>query len=64
LVEAFGPQHKVLGIVEMQMQHGLRSDLSKHEGTMTPREKRDMPYIVALAGLAAALMVALAAFWR
>jgi hypothetical protein len=31
---------------------------------MTPREKRDMPYIVGLACLAAALVVALAAFWR
>ncbi len=30
---------------------------------MTPREKRDMPYIIGLACLAAALMVALAAFW-
>ncbi len=26
LVKAFGPQHKVLGIVELQMQHGLLSD--------------------------------------
>jgi hypothetical protein len=31
---------------------------------MTPREKRDMPYIVGLACVAAALMVALAALWR
>jgi hypothetical protein len=31
---------------------------------MTPREKRDMPYIVGLACAAAALMVALAALWR
>jgi hypothetical protein len=34
------------------------------EITMTPREKRDMPYIVGLACLAAAMMIALAAFWR
>jgi hypothetical protein len=63
LVEAFGPQHKVLGIVELQ-QHGLRSDLSKHEGMMTPREERDMPYVVALTAVAAALMVAVAVLWR
>jgi hypothetical protein len=31
---------------------------------MTPNEQRDMPYIIGLACLAAALMVALAAFFR
>ena len=31
---------------------------------MTPQEKRDMPLIVGLACLAAALMIALAAIWR
>jgi hypothetical protein len=36
---------------------------SKRE-SMTQNEKRDMPYIVGLACLAAALMVALAALWR
>ncbi|MCA1452074.1 hypothetical protein I6F35_02445 [Bradyrhizobium sp. BRP22] len=39
---------------------GLRQ---REEVTMTPREKRDMPYIV-LAAVVAALMVALAALWR
>jgi hypothetical protein len=38
--------------------------LSQRPETMAPREKRDMPYIVGLAGLAATMMVALAAFWR
>ncbi len=31
---------------------------------MRPSEKRDVPYIFGLACLAAALMIALAAFWR
>ncbi len=31
---------------------------------MTPREKRDMPYIVGLACVAAAMMAAFAVFWR
>jgi hypothetical protein len=31
---------------------------------MTPNEKRDMPYLIGLACLAAALMVALAVVWR
>ncbi|MBO4227699.1 hypothetical protein [Bradyrhizobium neotropicale] len=34
------------------------------EITVTPREKRDMPYIVGLARLAAAMMIAFAAFGR
>jgi hypothetical protein len=37
--------------------------LLRQDAIMTPREKRDMPYIIGLACLAAALMVALAAFW-
>jgi hypothetical protein len=31
---------------------------------MTPSERREMPFIIGLACLAAVLVVALAAFWR
>jgi hypothetical protein len=31
---------------------------------MTPSEKRDMPCIIGLSCFAAALMIALAAFWQ
>jgi hypothetical protein len=31
---------------------------------MTPREQREMPYIIGLACLAVALMIGLAVFWR
>jgi hypothetical protein len=36
----------------------------RREMFMTPREKRDMPYIVGLACVAATMMIAFAMFWR
>jgi hypothetical protein len=43
---------------------GAGAALLRQAVMMTPNEKRDMPYIVGLACVAAALMIALAALWR
>jgi hypothetical protein len=48
----------------MQLSAESMSKRWLRETMMTPREKRDMPYIVGLACLAVALMIALAVVWR